>query len=228
MAEISLVAEPGRATGSSESKRIRRTGRIPAVVYGHGIDALAVSVDARDFRHALSGDAGLNQLLSLEVDGRSHLTLARVLQRHPVRNTVIHVDFQVVRRDEIVAADVPVVLVGEAKAVEAERGIIEQPLTTLTVNANPGNIPNELTYDISALEVGVTIRVGDLTLPNGVTTDVDPEEPVIVAATSTLEGEVAEIEEAEAIAVAEAVAEAGEAPAEDADADGDEAASEES
>jgi large subunit ribosomal protein L25 len=222
MAEISLVAEPGRATGSSESKRIRRTGRIPAVVYGHGIDALAVSVDARDFRHALSGDAGLNQLLSLEVDGRSHLTLARVLQRHPVRNTVIHVDFQVVRRDEIVAADVPVVLVGEAKAVEAERGIIEQPLTTLTVNANPGNIPNELTYDISALEVGVTIRVGDLTLPNGVTTDVDPEEPVIVAATSTLEGEVAEIEEAEA------VAEAGEAPAEDADADGDEAASEES
>jgi large subunit ribosomal protein L25 len=224
MAEISLVAEPGRATGSSESKRIRRTGRIPAVVYGHGIDALAVSVDARDFRHALSGDAGLNQLLSLEVDGRSHLTLARVLQRHPVRNTVIHVDFQVVRRDEIVAADVPVVLVGEAKAVEAERGIIEQPLTTLTVNANPGNIPNELTYDISALEVGVTIRVGDLTLPNGVTTDVDPEEPVIVAATSTLEGEVAEIEEAEAAPVAEA----GEAPAEDADADGDEAASEES
>jgi large subunit ribosomal protein L25 len=226
MAEISLVAEPGRATGSSESKRIRRTGRIPAVVYGHGIDALAVSVDAREFRHALSGDAGLNQLLSLEVDGRSHLTLARVLQRHPVRNTVVHVDFQVVRRDEIVSADVPVVLIGEAKAVEAERGIIEQPLTSLTVNANPGNIPNELSYDISALEVGVTIRVGDLTLPAGVTTDVDVDEPVIIAATSTLEGEMAEIEEAEAIAVAEAAAEAGEAPAEDAAADGEAASGE--
>jgi large subunit ribosomal protein L25 len=226
MAEISLVAEPGRATGSSESKRIRRTGRIPAVVYGHGIDALAVSVDAREFRHALSGDAGLNQLLSLEVDGRSHLTLARVLQRHPVRNTVVHVDFQVVRRDEIVSADVPVVLIGEAKAVEAERGIIEQPLTSLTVNANPGNIPNELSYDISALEVGVTIRVGDLTLPAGVTTDVDVDEPVIIAATSTLEGEMAEIEEAEAIAVAEAAAEAGEAPAADAAADGEAASGE--
>jgi large subunit ribosomal protein L25 len=227
MAEISLVAEPGRATGSSESKRIRRAGRIPAVVYGHGIDALAVSVDARDFRHALSGEAGLNQLLSLEVEGRSHLTLARVLQRHPVRNTVVHVDFQVVRRDEIVAADVPVVLVGEAKAVEADRGIIEQPLTSLTVNANPGNIPNELPYDISDLQVGVTIRVGDLTLPAGVTTDVDPDEPVIIAATSTLEEEVAEIEEAEAIAVAEAVAESGGEPAEDSTDDG-EAASEES
>ncbi len=114
MAEISLVAEPGRATGSSESKRIRRAGRIPAVMYGHGIDALSVSVDAREFRHALSGDAGLNQLLSLEIDGKSHLTLARVLQRHPVRNTVVHIDFQVVRRDEIVAADVPIVLSGEA------------------------------------------------------------------------------------------------------------------
>lgn len=213
MAEISLVAEPGRATGSSESKRIRRSGRIPAVVYGHGIDAMSVSIDAREFRHALSGDAGLNQLLSLEVGGKSHLTLARVLQRHPVRNTVVHVDFQVVRRDEIVAADVPVVLVGEAKAVEADRGIIEQPLTTLTVNANPGNIPNELSYDISHLTVGTTIRVGDLTLPAGVTTDVDPDEPVIIAATSTVEGEVAEIEEAEAIAVAEAVAESGEATA---------------
>jgi large subunit ribosomal protein L25 len=226
MAEISLVAEPGRATGSSASKRIRRTGRIPAVVYGHGIDALAVSVDAREFRHALSGDAGLNQLLSLEVDGRSHLTLARVLQRHPVRNTVVHVDFQVVRRDEIVSAEVPVVLIGEAKAVEADRGVIEQPLTSLTVNANPGNIPNELPYDISALEVGVTIRVGDLTLPAGVTTDVDPEEPVIIAATSTMEGVVAEIEEAEAIAVAEAAVEAGEEPAEGAAADGEAASGE--
>jgi large subunit ribosomal protein L25 len=226
MAEISLVAEPGRATGSSESKRIRRAGRIPAVVYGHGIDAVPVSVDARDFRHALSGDAGLNQLLSLVVEGESHLTLARVLQRHPVRNTVVHVDFQVVRRDEIVAADVPVVLVGEAKAVEADRGIIEQPLTSLTVNANPGNIPNELTYDISDLTVGVTIRVADLNLPAGVTTDVDPDEPVIIAATSTMEGEVAEIEEAEAIAVAEAIAESGEAPAAEGAGDGEAASGE--
>jgi len=209
MAEISLVAEPGRATGSSESKRIRRAGRIPAVMYGHGIDALSVSVDAREFRHALSGDAGLNQLLSLEIDGKSHLTLARVLQRHPVRNTVVHIDFQVVRRDEIVAADVPIVLSGEAKAVEAERGVVEQPLTSLTVHANPGNIPNEIVVDISALEVGVTVRVGELRLPAGVTTDVDPEEAVVIAATSTLEGDVATLDEAEAAATADAAGGAG-------------------
>lgn len=214
MAEITLIAEAGRATGSSHSKRLRRTGRIPAVVYGHGMDAVAVSVDARDFRHALSGEAGLNQLLSLRVEGRTHLTLARVLQRHPVRNTVVHVDFQVVGRDEIVAADVPIVLVGEAKAVEVERGIVEHPLTSLTVNANPGSIPNEISLDVSGLAVGDTIRVADLVLPAGVTTDVDPDEAVVVAAASSLAAEVAEMDEADA---AEAAAET----AEDAGADGD-------
>jgi large subunit ribosomal protein L25 len=181
MAEISLVAESGRAIGSSDSKRVRRAGRIPAVVYGHGMVALPVSVDAREFRHALSNAAGLNQLLSLDVDGQSHLALARVLQRHPVRNTVIHIDFQVVGRDEIVSADVPIVLTGEAKAVEAERGIIAHPLTLLTVNANPGSIPDEISVDISGLTIGATVRVGDIVLPVGVTTDVDPEEPVVIA-----------------------------------------------
>jgi large subunit ribosomal protein L25 len=197
MAEISLVAESGRAIGSSHSKRVRRAGRIPAVLYGHGMTALPLSVDAREFRHALSGGAGLNQLLSLDVEGRKHLALARVLQRHPVRNTVVHIDFQVVRRDEIVSADVTVVLVGEAKAVGSE-GVVEHPLTQLTVNATPGSIPDEIVVDISGLTIGTTIRVGDLRLPEGVTTDVDPEEPVVVAAESAA----GEAEEAAAEAAA--------------------------
>jgi large subunit ribosomal protein L25 len=193
MAEISLVAESGRAIGSSDSKRVRRAGRIPAVLYGHGMDALPLSVDAREFRTALTGGAGLNQLLSLDIDGHSHLALARVLQRHPVRNTVIHIDFQVVRRDEIVSADVTIVLTGEAKAVGSD-GVIEHPLTQLTVNANPGSIPDEIVVDITDMTIGTTIRVGDLQLPAGVTTDVDPEEPVVVAAESAAgEAEVAAV-----------------------------------
>lgn len=222
MPEITLVAESGRARGSSESKRIRRAGRIPAVVYGHGMDAIPVSVDAREFRHALSGPAGLNQLLSLNVDGRTHLTLARVLQRHPVRNTVIHVDFQVVRRDEIVSADVPIVLTGEAKAL-GSAGVIEHPLNQLTVNAQPNNIPDEITVDVSELTIGSTIRVGDLVLPAGVSTDVDPEEPVVIAEASAVAAEVAEIEEAEAAEAAEAAGEA-EGAEEEAPAGGEEAA----
>ena len=214
MPEITLVAESGRALGSSESKRMRRAGRIPGVVYGHGMEAIAVSVDARDFRHALSGPAGLNQLLNLNIDGKTHLTLARVLQRHPVRNTVIHVDFQVVRRDEIVSADVPIVLTGEAKALGAS-GVVDQPLNTLTVNAQPSNIPAEITVDISELTIGTTIRVADLVLPPGVTTDVNADEPVVIAEASHVAEEVAAVEEAEAEAAGEAAegAEAEEAPA---------------
>src|SRR6516165_8427644 len=117
MAEITLVAEAGRPTGSRASIRLRRAGRIPGVIYGHGIEPVPVSVAGRDLRAALTTESGMNALLSVQVDGQAHLTLAREVQRHPVRNTVVHVDFQIVRRDEVVSADVPLVVVGEAHEV---------------------------------------------------------------------------------------------------------------
>jgi large subunit ribosomal protein L25 len=198
MAEITLVAQPGRATGSSSSRRLRAEGRVPGIVYGRVTEPVAVSVDARELRHALSGAAGVNQLLSIDVAGTSHLAMARSLQRHPVRGTVVHVDFQVVSRDEIVSADVPVTLVGEAKEVEQAKGVVEQLLTSLTIHARPGSIPNAIEIDVTGLAVGETIRVGQLPLPAGVTTDVDPEEPVVLAAVSEVAAEVAEIEASEA------------------------------
>jgi large subunit ribosomal protein L25 len=202
MAEITLVAEPGRTTGSAASRRLRSLGRIPAVVYGHGVDGISVSVDGRELRHALSGESGLNQLLSLKVGSNTHLALARVIQRHPVRHTLLHVDFQIVRRDEVISAEVPINFVGEAKAVEQERGVVEQPLTFLTVHATPARIPSHIEVDISGLTVGESIRVGDLTLPQGVTTDVPPDEPVVVASVSRAAIE-AEAEEAAQAAQAE-------------------------
>jgi large subunit ribosomal protein L25 len=202
MPEITLVAQPGRTTGSPASRRLRTSGLIPAVVYGHGIHAEPVAIDGRELRSALSGDAGVNQLLNLEVAGTRHLALARVLQRHPVRGTVVHVDFQVVSRTEILSADVPIVLVGEAKAVENERGVIEHPLQSLTINAMPGDIPNSIEVDISAMAIGDTIRVGDLPLPAGVTTDVDPDEAVVMAAVSEVNAEVEGLEAEEAAATA--------------------------
>jgi large subunit ribosomal protein L25 len=198
MAEFTLIAEPGRATGSSESRRLRAAGRIPAVVYGHGVDGISVSVDGRELRHALSGDAGLNQLLWLQVGSDNHLAMARSLQRHPVRHTVLHVDFQIVRRDEVVSAEVPVILIGEAKAVEQENGVVEQVLTSLTVNATPDRIPSNIEVDISALTVGEGIRVGDVRLPDGVTTDVSPDDPVVMASVTRAAVEEAAEEAAEA------------------------------
>jgi large subunit ribosomal protein L25 len=204
MAELTLVADPGRATGSAAARRLRATGRVPAVVYGHGTDPQAVSVDGRDLRIALSGGTGVNQLLSLDVSGTRHLALARVLQRDPVRGAVIHVDFQVVSRDEVISAEVPIVLVGEAKAVEQEKGLVEHILSSLTVRATPGSIPDAIEVDVSGLSVGDSVRVGQLPLPAGVSTDVDPDEAVVIAAGSSATTELAEVETTDADAGATA------------------------
>lgn len=203
MAEITVVAEAPRPLGSRAARRLRAAGHIPGVIYGHGRDPLPISVDGRSLRAALTTDAGLNALLSLEVAGETHLTLAREIQRDPVRSTVTHVDFLIVRRDEVVAADVPINLVGESRKVTQAEGIIEQPLTSLTVHATPANIPSHVEVDISEMDIGDTIRVADLALPSGVSTDLDPEEPVVVAARVIVEPTEAEAAEAEAAEAAE-------------------------
>jgi large subunit ribosomal protein L25 len=196
MAEVKLVAELGRTTGSSASRRLRVSGRIPGVVYGHGMEPLSVSVVARDLGAALSSH-GLNQVLELE------------LQRHPVRRTVAHVDFQVVSRDEVVHAVVPIVVVGVAGNVERESGVLEQLLTSLSIYTTPERIPEAIELDVSGLEVGQALRVRDLALPEGVTTDLDPEEPVVIAAVSRTAADVTAAEEAEAPEVVAAPAEPG-------------------
>lgn len=181
MAEITLPVESGRPIGSRSSGRLRADGKIPGVVYGHGIDPLPVSVDQRALRAALTTDAGLNALLNLQVDGASHLTLARELQRHPVRHNVIHVDFQIVRRDEVMSVDVPIALVGDPVQVHRGDGVIDQQLFSLTVQATPALIPNAIEVDVSRLTIGDVVRVGDLSLPDGVATEVDPEVAIVSA-----------------------------------------------
>ena len=180
MEEVTVTAELGRPTGSRPSRRLRAAGKVPAVLYGHGTDPMALSVDSRELRNALTGDAGLNALITVRVDSESHLAMARHLQRHPVRGTVDHVDFVIVRRDEIVTAEVPIALVGEPTEVNQNDGIVEQQLFSLTIKAKPMDIPSGLEADISGLVIGEAVRVGDLKLPTGVETEVDPEDSVVV------------------------------------------------
>lgn len=203
MAEVQLAADPRRMTGSSESRRLRAAGKIPAVLYGHGITPQPLAVEARALRGALNQDAGLNALLSLKVESAQHLAMARQLQRHPVRGSVEHVDFVIVRRDEVVTIEVPIRLVGEASEVEKASGMVEQQLFALVVQAKPGDIPNAIEIDVTELRVGDAVRVGDLKLPSGVATELDPEEAIVVATASTIAAEAAEGE-----AAAEGTAEA--------------------
>ncbi|MCB1038650.1 MAG: 50S ribosomal protein L25 [Acidimicrobiales bacterium] len=196
MAEITLKATTGRELGSGPSKRLRADGKVPAVVYGLDADPIPVTVEWRPLREALTTEAGLNALIDLDVDGTVALTIVKELQRHPIRGNVLHIDFLRVSADAEITVDVPVVLEGEAKAVESENGVIDQVLATLSINAKPADIPNEISVDVSDLVIGDAIRVGDLKLPAGVTTDLDPEDPVVTAAFGeTLE--VAESDEAE-------------------------------
>jgi large subunit ribosomal protein L25 len=208
MPDITLAAETGRPTGSAASGRLRATGKIPAVLYGHGIAPITLAIDARALRTALTSEAGVNALLNLKVGGDEHLAIARQLQRDPVRHSVIHVDFQVVSRDEVLRAEVPVVLVGEAVALHREGGIVSQEQFVLVIHATPDRIPTNVEVDITDLEIGASIRVGDVRLPEGVTADIDPEVPLVTGQAPTV------VEEPEAEAAVDEEGEEGEEGAE--------------
>lgn len=211
MAEITLTAELGRPTGSRSSGRLRAEGKVPGVVYGQGKDPVAVAVVWRDLRHALVGEAGLNALIDLQIDGATDLVMVKELQRHPVRRDVLHVDFLRINRDEELTVDVPIVLIGEATEVLRADGVVDHHLFHLSITSKPQNIPNELTVDISGLTLGDAIRVGDLQLPADVTTHVDAEEAVVTtSAATTMEEPPAEATEEAADEVA---AEGGEGEA---------------
>jgi large subunit ribosomal protein L25 len=221
MAEVTLVAEVGRSRGSRATRRLRREGKIPGVIYGHGSDPVPVAVIGRDLRVALNGEAGANQLLSLDTGDATYLTLARDMQRHPIAQTVTHVDFLIVRRDEVISADVPVILIGEALEVQHGDGLVDQQMFTLAVNARPADIPTSIELDISELTIGAQLRISDLALPTGVTTDVDPETAVAIGQPPRVV-----VLEEEGEAGAEGVEE-GAAPAEGGEADSEQSSSEE-
>jgi large subunit ribosomal protein L25 len=227
--EVRLTASPRTASGSRAAGRLRREGLIPAVVYGHGADPKSVSVVHRELRAALSTEAGSNALLDLEVDGEAVLALVKEMQRDAVRNVVTHVDFIRVSRDEAVTVEVPIHFEGEASEVTSGGGTLDQQLFNLTVTAKPGDIPSAITVDVSGMTIGDSVRVGDLSLPAGVTTDVDAEEAVAVAQVSQAaqEAEALDMEAAAALEAEEGEAAEGEAAEASADAEaGDEASSE--
>jgi large subunit ribosomal protein L25 len=179
MSQVTLQASTSRVEGSASSRRLRREGSIPGVVYGHGVGPFPVAVNAKDFRTAVSGDQGLNSLISLDVDGTTHTVLARELQRHPVRGTVSHIDFQVVDPKQVVLAEVPLHLVGDAVEVRHADWEVDQQMFNLEVSARPDQIPTFLEVEISNLTPGATIRVADLVLPAGVIAPGDPSAAVV-------------------------------------------------
>jgi large subunit ribosomal protein L25 len=173
MEEVTLVADVGRPVGKSAARKIRRQGKVPAIVYGQGVDPEPVAVPSRELQHILAGAGGANTLINLDLSGREELVLARQVVRHPVRQTLVHVDLIRVRRDQAVSAEVPIHLTGEAAGIR-DGGLLEQATFTLSIEAKPGDLPAGIEVDVSGLDIGDQITVADLTLPPGVVTTQEP------------------------------------------------------
>lgn len=219
MSETVLVAESGRATGSANSRRLRREETIPAVVYGLGMDPISISVARRDLRAALSGSAGMNTVLDLSIDGTVYPAIIKEIQRHPVRRNVSHVDFIQINLNEEITVSVPVRLEGEAKDVIQNNGLVDLAMNEIEVTTTPRSIPDEIVIDVSDMTMDTVITLGEIPLPAGVVSTHDPELPVVTVLmmrTPVLDAEDAAAEDAaaEATAAEATAAEGGEAPVE--------------
>ena len=199
--DLKLEAETGRALGSRSSRRLRRSDKIPAVVYGQGSEPLSVVLDRLKFRAALNA-AGPNALITLDVDGSDHLTIVKNMQRDPIANRVTHVDFMRIDLDQRLVVDVPITLVGEAAIVGLEGAVVQQQMMTLTVEAPAGNIPQLFEADITEMSIDNPVRVSDLDMGSGVVPQVEEDALIAIgqrsrAAVAAEEAEEDELEEGE-------------------------------
>ncbi|MGI4895083.1 MAG: 50S ribosomal protein L25/general stress protein Ctc [Janthinobacterium lividum] len=222
MAETKLSAEKRSSFGKGAARQIRRDNKIPAVVYGHGEAPLHIALPGHETMIALRAS---NVLLSIDVDGQTHLTLPKDVQRDPVKGFIEHVDLLVVRRGEKVTVEVPLHVVGDA-AVET---VVQQELTVISVEAEATHIPSAFEVSVEGLTAGAHVAASAVPLPEGVTLVGDPEQlVVVVTAAVTAEQLEAELEVAEAeagIVRDESDAEAADAAASDGEGSDGEASS---
>lgn len=179
MAEYELTAEKRDQSGKGAARKIRAVGRVPAVLYGPQLDPVRLTVDERALWHALHTDAGTNVLISLAVDGDTFLTMPREVQRDIVKGTLLHVDLLRIRRDVAIQVEVPILLTGESAGV-TEGGVIEHHLWELRIECLPANVPESLQADVTHLNIGDSLHVSDLRIPQHLTV-LTPEDETIVS-----------------------------------------------
>ena len=195
MDQVTLQANKRDEVGTRPARRLRRTGLVPAVVYGKDAPTLLVTVAGRELNSAFRTEAGLNALFNLDLEGESVLTVAREIQRHPVRGDITHLDFIKVSLDVAIEADVHVDLIGIPVGVREEEGVVEQISMTITVRALPTEIPSSIELDIEALNIGDTLKVADLDAVEGVEILDDEERPIVtILAPRKIEEEVPEVD----------------------------------
>lgn len=176
MSEIKISASARNENGKGASRRARRAGLIPGVIYGHGMDTKSVLLPGHELFLIVKDNS--NAVINLEVEGEKYLVLLKEVQRHPVRRDILHVDLQAVNRNEMVDVVVAITVVGEA----APKSMINQEFFELPIAASPLNIPEMIEISVEGLEVGTTIKPADLVLPEGVTCTLEEDIDIIIIA----------------------------------------------
>jgi large subunit ribosomal protein L25 len=219
MAEVTLKAVKREKMGKGAARQARRDNKVPGIIYGQGMDPVPVIVDRRELVTAFLTDAGMNVLLTIDVEGEKTTALARDLQRDPLRGTLLHTDFVKVDLTQEVEVEVRLNLIGEAAGVK-EGGILEQPLFSLHVRCLPTEVPESIEADVSALNIGDSLKVADIAADAKFEILNDAESAIAGVAAPISEEELeameaaagAEAEEAEEAEEVEGVPEGEEAP----------------
>jgi large subunit ribosomal protein L25 len=187
-------------TGTGVSRRLRMADMVPGVVYGKGLDPVTVSIKIRDLQDAISGAGGQNNLITLIGGGSLDQNIAIVadLQRDPLKRTIKHVDLHRINPKEKLRVTVPVVLSGTPIGVK-EGGLLDLGHHELHIECLPGNIPDNITIDVSELKIAHSIHVSDIVLPEGIVILDQPKIPVV-----SVLGRIKEEEETPAVAAAPA------------------------
>jgi len=206
MEERALVVQWRTEKGKEEARRLRNQGLIPAVVYGQREEAIPVTLNPQELSKVLRGGAGERTLINLTIEGLQDGPLTKTVilkekQIDPLKRTLLHVDLYTIAMDEEIYVDVPIHIVGKSPGVE-QGGVLEQVLREIEVKCLPGDIPSRIDVDVSALDVGDSIHVGDITLEKA-KIQVDPEHTLVTVVPPTVyeepvaEEEIAEEEEGE-------------------------------
>jgi len=179
MQQETLRATERVTQGSRASRRLRRDGRVPAVVYGTSTDTRAVHVASRDLYSVLRTDAGLNAIIELEIEGSKMLAIARELQRDPIRGDITHLDFIEVRLDTEIDAEVGIDYIGTPEGVKNAGAIVETLEASIMISALPNAIPSVIEVNIEHLELHDTLKVSDLPVLEGVTYALEPDHSLL-------------------------------------------------
>ena len=168
--QVKLKAEPRSTVGRAAVRKLTACGFIPAVLYGGNDKPQPLQVSARDINAMMSQASGENVLVELEIggDGQTRTALVQEVQHSPVRGEIRHVDFHAISMDQMIQAEVPLEPVGTAVGVKTFGGLLEQSLRALAIECLPVDLPDRITVDVSALNIGDSIHVRDIQLPTGV------------------------------------------------------------